>query len=288
MKGIVLAGGMGTRLYPITYSVSKQLLPLYNKPMIFYPLSLLLLSGIREILIITTPRDQNNFMHLLGDGSAYGVNFKYEVQKTAAGLPDAFIVGEKFINREPVALVLGDNFIYGGALPKFLDEAVNKTNGATIFAYKVDNPSEYGVVSFENNKAISIEEKPIYPKSNYAVTGLYFYDENVSEFSRSLTPSSRNEIEISDLNNLYLSKGMLDVKVFGRGTTWLDCGSNHSLLQASNFVEIIEERQGLKIACLEEIAFRKGFISKGELFSQANKYKNSSYGQYLTSLLDDD
>ena len=286
MKGIILAGGSGSRLYPVTKSISKQLLPIYDKPMIYYPLSVLMLAGIRDILIITTPWDQNNFKRLLNDGNQFGVNLSYAAQPSPDGLAQAFIIGENFIGKDNVCLILGDNIFYGQGLTPLLKEATLTKNGATIFTYQVKNSEEFGIVEFDShNKAISIEEKPTKPKSNYAVTGLYFYDNNVVQIAKSIKPSARGELEIANINQVYLKKRNLKVKNLGRGFAWLDTGTFESLLDASHFVETIEKRQGYKIACLEEIAFNQGWISRDKLNEIANMLDKNSYGNYLKNLL---
>jgi glucose-1-phosphate thymidylyltransferase len=285
MKGIILAGGKGTRLYPLTLGVSKQLLPVYDKPMIYYPLSMLMLALIREILIITTPDDLAQYQRLLGDGSQWGLTFEYAIQEEPRGLADAFIVGEKFIEDQPVALILGDNIFYGHGLPEKLRGAASLKEGAVIFAYPVNDPERYGVVEFDQEgKALSIEEKPKVPKSNYAVPGIYFYDNRVVTFSKSLKPSKRGEIEITDLNIKYMSLGQLKVEEIGRGVAWLDAGMHHSLLQASNFVQAVEERQGMMISCPEEIAYRMKFIDQEQLRALASTFNGNRYGTYLAKL----
>jgi glucose-1-phosphate thymidylyltransferase len=287
MKGIILAGGKGTRLYPLTLGVSKQLLPVYDKPMIYYPLSMLMLANIREILIITTPEDHDQYIHLLGDGQQWGIQFSFAVQDQPRGLADAFIVGESFVGDSSVALILGDNIFYGHGLPSTLQDAANVEDGAVIFAYHVQDPERYGIVEFdENGKAISIEEKPAHPKSSYAVPGIYFYDKHVVEYAKSLKPSQRGEIEITDLNKIYMQNGVLRVIALGRGVAWLDAGMHASLLQASNFVQAVEDRQGMMISCPEEIAYRMGFINEDELLVLAELYKGNRYGRYLLQIAD--
>ena len=289
MKAIILAGGSGTRLYPMTKVISKQLLPVYDKPMIFYPLSIVMLAGIRDILLISTPTDTPRFEALLGDGSALGVNISYAVQSSPGGLPEAFIIGEKFIGNDSCAMILGDNIFYGTDLGPKLQTAAGRSEGATIFAYAVRNPGRYGVVELDDqNRVISLEEKPENPKSRYAVTGLYFYDSNVSALAKSLRPSERGELEITDLNKAYMDDEKLHVLLLGRGTAWLDTGTQRSLLAASNFVETIEERQGFKICCPEEIAYRMGYISAAELEQIAAPLTNSGYGNYLLDIIRDD
>lgn len=288
MKGIILAGGAGTRLYPATNAVSKQLLPIYDKPMIYHPVSVLMLAGIKDILIISTPQDLPNFKKLLKDGSQFGVKFSYVEQPSPDGLAQAFILGREFIGNDTAALILGDNIFYGPGFSDILKNAVKRTEeggGATLFAYLVKDPQRFGVVEFdENNKAISIEEKPQNPKSKYAVTGLYFYDNNVVEYVKDQKPSARGELEITDLNNVYLKKGNVTVETLGRGFAWLDTGTHESLLQASQFIKTIEDNQGIKIACLEEVAYRMGYISKEQLSEVVQKYPNSPYYQYIKHL----
>ena len=285
MKGIILAGGSGTRLYPITRGISKQLIPIYDKPMIYYPLSTLMLAGITDILVISTPEFTPLFEQLLGDGSEIGISLTYKVQEKPNGLAEAFILGADFIGDDSVCLILGDNIYYGSGLSKLVQEAAQKTDGATVFGYHVNDPERFGVVKFDSNmKALSIEEKPENPKSNYAVTGLYFYDNTVVEKARNLKPSNRGELEITDINKLYLGEGKLDVKVMGRGYAWLDTGTHDSMMDASSFIATIQKRQNLKVACLEEIAYRMGYISKEKLVELAQPMKKNDYGQYLLRL----
>lgn len=285
-KGIILAGGSGTRLYPITLGVSKQLMPIYDKPMIYYPLSVLMLADIREVLFITTPQDNEAFQLLLGDGSNWGMRFTYTTQPSPDGIGQAFILGEKFIGENPVTLVLGDNIFYGHGMDELLSRASGQLNGGTVFGYYVRDPERYGVVNFDNNGiALNLEEKPINPKSNYAVTGLYFYDNDVIDIAKGLKPSDRGELEITDINNFYLQNKLLNVELMGRGYAWLDTGTHKSLLSAANYIHVIEERQGLKIACPEEIAYRKGFINSEQLEKLATPLLKSGYGQYLMGIL---
>jgi len=285
-KGIILAGGSGTRLYPLTLGLSKQLLPIYDKPMIYYPISILMLAGIREILVISTPLDMPNFKRLLGDGSQFGVSFEYAEQKEPRGLAEAFIIGEKFINKSPISLILGDNLFYGYSFQEILKRTVLEADGAKIFGYSVSNPREFGVVELdEQMQVLSIEEKPQFPKSNTVVTGLYFYDNEVVEIAKNLQPSERGEIEITDINQLYLQKDKLKFQLLGRGFTWLDTGNHDSLLQASSFVQTIQKRQGLKIACLEEIALQNGWIDKEELLVSLYKYGKSDYSSQIKKIL---
>lgn len=286
MKGIILAGGSGTRLYPLTIAVSKQLMPVYDKPMIYYPLSVLMMAGIREILIISTPRDLPQFKTLLGDGSRIGCSFSYASQSEPKGLADAFRIGSDFIGNDAVSLILGDNIFYGSKLSKTLQKNASRVNGATVFAYHVTNPQRYGVVAFDQNqKATSIQEKPAEPLSNYAVPGLYFYDNNVVEIARNIQPSARGELEITDVNQAYLKQGNLHVELLDRGTAWLDTGTHRSLMQAGQFVEVIEERQGLKIGCIEEVAYRMNYITRNQLIQIAEPLKKSGYGDYLLSII---
>lgn len=287
MKGIILAGGSGTRLYPLTQVTSKQLLPIYDKPMIYYPLSILMNAGIKEILIISTPDDTPRFQELLGDGHQFGIELQYKVQPSPDGLAQAFLLGEEFINGDSCAMILGDNIFHGHGLTKRLKQAASKTSGATVFGYYVDDPERFGVVEFdENGKAISIEEKPEHPKSNYAVTGLYFYDNKVVEYAKQIKPSDRGELEITDLNKIYLENGDLEVTLLGQGFTWLDTGTHESLVDATNFVKTVETHSHRKIACLEEIAYLNGWISKDELEKACELYKKNQYGKYLKDVLE--
>jgi glucose-1-phosphate thymidylyltransferase len=287
MKGIVLAGGSGTRLYPLTRAVSKQLVPVYDKPMVYYPLSVLMLAGIRDVLVITTPHEQASFQGLLGDGSWFGMNFSYAAQPRPEGIAQAFVIGREFIGDDRVALILGDNLLYGHGLSDSLQRSAGRESGATVFAYPVSDPERYGVVSFdETGRAVHIEEKPAEPRSNFAVTGLYFYDNQVVEIASALKPSARGELEITDVNRAYLELGKLQVERLGRGVAWLDTGTPTSLLQASNFIQTLEQRQGLAVACLEEIALRMGYLSREEVRERAETMSNSSYGKYLLRVLD--
>ncbi len=286
MKGIILAGGSGTRLYPITRSVSKQLMPICDSPMIYYPIAVLMLAGIKDILVITTPEDQDQFKRLLGDGSQWGISLQYEVQPEPKGLAQAFIIGETFINSDPVCLILGDNIFFGHGLPEQIQKASKRSKGATIFGYYVKTPQRYGVISFDDKgKVLDIEEKPQHPKSNYAVTGLYFYDNDVVDIAKTIKPSMRGELEITDVNKSYLARGDLRVELIGRGAAWLDTGTHESLLDAANFIKVVEDRQGLKIACLEEIAYRLGYISQDRVRKIAEPLAQNGYGQYLLHLM---
>lgn len=288
MKGIVLAGGSGTRLYPITKGTSKQLLPIYDKPMVYYPISVLMLAGIRDILIISTPDDMPGFKRLLGDGSQFGVHFSYAIQPSPDGLAQAFLIGEEFISGDSCALVLGDNIYFGESFGRKLEAVVQRSDGATVFGYQVMDPERFGVVEFdENNRAVSLEEKPVEPKSNWAVTGLYFYDKNVVEMAKKVKPSARGELEITTLNEMYLELGNLHVEKLGRGFAWLDTGTHESLLEASQFIHTIEQRQGFKVACLEEIAYRKNWLTKDQVLAQAKILSKTQYGQYLQMLVEE-
>ena len=287
-KGIVLAGGTGSRLHPLTISVSKQLMPVYDKPMIYYPIASLMLAGIRDIQVITTPEDQRAFQNLLGDGSQWGIDISYAVQPNPGGIAQAFLICEEFINGDPVALILGDNIFFGHGFPDSLRAAAGRTDGASVFAYHVTDPERYGVVEFDDDrKALGIEEKPVEPKSNYAVTGIYFYDNQVVDIAKSLAPSARGELEITDLNRKYLEQGQLNVEVIGRGSAWLDTGTHESLIAAAKFIEIVEQRQGLKVCCPEEIAFTSGFIDAAQIKALAEKLDQNEYGRYLLSVLEE-
>lgn len=287
MKGIILAGGSGTRLYPLTLVTSKQLLPVYDKPMIYYPMSTLMMAGIRDILIISTPTDLPNFERLLGDGSSLGINLQYKVQPSPDGLAQAFIIGEDFIDNDSCAMVLGDNIFYGGGLGRHLKEAAARQDGATVFGYYVNDPERFGIVEFDaNGKAVSIEEKPEHPKSNYCVTGLYFYDNKVCEYARSIKPSPRGELEITDLNRIYLEQGKLNVVTLGRGYAWLDTGTMDALSEATEFIKVVESRQGIQISAIEEIAYKNGWISKEQLLDHAARYGKSPYGAHLKQVAD--
>lgn len=289
MKGIILAGGFGTRLYPLTTIISKQLLPIYDKPTIYYPLSTLMLTGIKDILIISTPEDTPKIKKLLKNGKHLGLNLQYKIQKYPKGLADAFIIGEKFIGKDAVCMILGDNIFYGHGLPKILRKHINDINGGTLFGYYVNNPKRYGIAEFDKNlNILSLEEKPKYPKSNYAITGLYFYDNNVIEIAKNIKPSNRGEIEITDINIEYLKRKKLKLEILGRGFTWFDVGTHKSRMDATFFIKTLEDRQGQKISCIEEIAYRMGYINKNQLRKLANLYKKSSYGEYLDRVLNED
>jgi glucose-1-phosphate thymidylyltransferase len=286
MKGIILAGGSGTRLYPLTHAVSKQLMPVFDKPMIYYPLSTLMLAGIRDVLVITTPHEQEGFVRLLGDGSHLGMNIRYQVQPRPDGIAQAFVIGREFIGQDRVALILGDNIFYGHGLPRYLQEAASQCLGAQVFAYQVRDPQRYGVVTFnDQGHATSLEEKPVCPKSPYAVTGLYFYDNQVVDIAGSLKPSARGELEITDVNTTYLDEGSLHVRVLGRGIAWLDTGTHESLMQAAHYIQVLQERQGLMVSCPEEIAYKMGYIQAGDVLRVATKMKDNGYGQYLLRLV---
>ncbi|MCV3327709.1 glucose-1-phosphate thymidylyltransferase RfbA [Pediococcus ethanolidurans] len=289
MKGIILAGGSGTRLYPITEAVSKQLVPIYDKPMIYYPLSTMMLAGIKDILLISTPRDTPHFEELLGDGSQLGINISYKVQEKPNGLAQAFILGADFIGDDSVCLILGDNIYYGSGLSKLVQRSAQKTIGATVFGYQVNDPERFGVVEFDEDHHVkSIEEKPEHPASNYAVTGMYFYDNQVADIAKNLKPSARGELEITDINKVYLKRGQLDVELLGRGYAWLDTGTHESLHEASGFIETVQKRQNLKVACLEEVAYRMGYIDKEQVYKLAQPLKKNDYGQYLLRLIAED